>query len=102
VQVLNGVLTGNLATTFGQKLHTASGYETLAPDDATAKVLSSTIYILTPGYTNEALALAESLGLSSQAVNTTTPPPTSAPIPARDKLSANLVLVVGPDLANKA
>ncbi len=102
LQVLNGVLTGNLATQFSQRLHGTNGYDVLAPDDATAKVLTSKVYILTPGYTGEADALAQTLGLGAQAVDTTTPPPTSAAIPARDKSAANLVLVIGPDLAGKA
>nr|MDQ2754829.1 LytR C-terminal domain-containing protein [Actinomycetota bacterium] len=102
VQVLNGVLAGNLATQFSQQLHTTSGYNVLAPDDATAKVLTSMVYMLTQGYNGEADALAKSLGLSTSAVNTTVPPPATAPIPARDKAAANLVVVIGPDLAGKS
>lgn len=102
VQVLNGVLTGSLAGQWTSKLKSNPGYQTLPPDNATAKVSSSVIYVLTPGYEPEASALAAAVGLPSTAVNTTVPPPASAPIPASERASANLVLVVGPDLAGTA
>ncbi|HET9076210.1 MAG TPA: LytR C-terminal domain-containing protein [Acidimicrobiales bacterium] len=100
VQVLNGVLTGSLAGQWSAKLKT-DGYVTEPPDDATAKVASSEIYVLTPGYQPEAQALAATVGLPSAAVNPTVPPPTTAPIPAAERATANLVLIIGPDLASK-
>ena len=72
----------------------------MTPNDATAKVSSSIIYVLTPGYEAEGQALAAAVGLPSTAVSTTVP--ANAPIPAADKASANLVLIIGPDLAGAA
>lgn len=102
VQVLNGLLTGSLASQWSQKLKSNPGYATLPPDNATAKVTASAIYILTPGYQAEANALAAAVGLPASAVNPTVPPPASAPIPASERTSANLVLVIGPELASSA
>lgn len=102
VQVLNGVLTGPLAGEWSQKLKSSYGYITEPPDNATAKVSASAIYVLTPGYSAEANALAQQVGLSASAVNPTVPAPASAPIPASERATANLVLVIGPDLASSA
>lgn len=97
VQVLNGVGTGNLASQWSSKLQT-KGYVTEKPDDATTKVPTSVIFILTPGYEAEANQLATTVGLSQSAVDPAVPPPASAPIPATERNTANLVLVIGPDL----
>ena len=102
LQVLNGVLTGSLAGTWSAKLKANPGYNTLPPDNATAKVAASVIYVITPGYQREANALAVAVGLPVTAVNTTVPAPSSAPIPAAERTTANLVLIVGPDLAGSA
>ena len=103
VQVLNGVLgTAPLAGEWRNKLHANPGYDTLAPLDATAKVATSAIYIITPGYTREADALATAVGLPATAVVPTIPAPTTAPIPPSARAAANLVLVVGPNLAGSA
>jgi hypothetical protein len=102
VQVLNGVLTGALAGQWSNKLKTQYGYLTQPPDDATAKVAASVIYILTPGYEAEAAQLAARVGLSASAVNPTVPAPASAPIKTSERASANLVLIVGQDLAGSA
>jgi hypothetical protein len=102
LQVLNGLLTGNLAGQWSTKLKANPGYNTLPPDNATAKVAASEIYIVTPGYQREANALAVAVGLPVTAVNQTVPPPSSAPIPAAERTTANLVLVIGPDLAGTA
>lgn len=99
VQVLNGVLTGALAGQWSAKLKANPGYQTMPPDNATAKVSSTVIYILTPGYQPEADALAAAVGLPSSVVDPTVPPPASAPIPLSERSTANLVLVIGPDLA---
>ncbi len=98
VQVLNGVLVGELATQWSAKLKAGYGYLTEPPDNATSKVATSVIYVLTPGYTPEADVLAQEIGLTSAAVDTTVPPPASAPIPATERSTANLVLVIGPNL----
>jgi len=102
LQVLNGVGNGSYAGEFSAKLHTSPGYNTLAPDNATATVASSAIYIVTAGYLPEAKALATTLGVSPNIIVQTTPPPSTAPIPAADLPKADLVLVVGPDLVSKA
>jgi hypothetical protein len=102
LQVLNGVLTGNLASEWSNKLKANPGYNTLTPDNATAKVTASQIYVITPGYQREANALAVAVGLPVTAVNQTVPAPATAPIPAPERTTANLVLIIGPDLAGSA
>lgn len=102
LQVLNGTGGGNLAGAWSTKLRTNPGYNTLAPDDSTSKVTQSEIFVETPGYLPEAYALAAAVGLGQSAVNTTIPAPASAPIPASERAKANLVLIIGPDLANSA
>ena len=102
LQVLNGVLTGNLSSEWSNKLKANPGYNTLPPANATSKVTASSIYVITPGYQREANALAVAVALPVTAVNQTVPAPASAPIPAAERTSANLVLVIGPDLANSA
>ena len=102
VQVLNGLLTGSLASQWNQKLKSQFSYQTGLPDNATTKTTASAIYILTPGYQSEAYQLAANVGLPSAAVNTTVPAPATAPIPAAERTTANLVLVIGQDLAGTA
>lgn len=102
LQVLNGVLSGPLAGQWSNKLKQSPGYDTLAPDNATSKVSTSAIYVMTARYLPEAKALASVVGLPPSAINTTVPAPSSAPIPSAERANANLVLVIGPDLANKA
>lgn len=102
VQVLNGLLTGSLAGEWSTKLKTTYGYITEPADNTTAKTTTSAIYVLTPGYGPEAAALAARVGLPASAVNPTIPPPSTAPIPASERSSANLVLVVGTELAATA
>jgi hypothetical protein len=101
VQVLNGASpTRAIAGPFTVKLRTM-GYDTVAADNATSDVTTSSIYVLVTGFAPEAATLATSLGLPASAVVTTVP--ASAPIPASTKtLAPDLVLVVGPDLASKA
>jgi len=102
LQVLNGVGTGQLAGAWSSKLKRSPGYDTLAADNATARVPSSEIFVMTPGYTAEADALAVTVGLTPAIVNPTVPAPASAPIPASERTKANLVLVIGPNLASTA
>ena len=102
LQVLNGMLTGSLSGEWNAKLKANPGYDTLGALNATARVAASEIYVVTPGYRREADALAVAVGLPATAVNATTPPPTSAPIPGGVASTANLVLVIGPDLAGSA
>ncbi|HET6965927.1 MAG TPA: LytR C-terminal domain-containing protein [Acidimicrobiales bacterium] len=100
VQVLNGVLTGSLAGQWTTKLKSQFGYQTQPPDDATAKVSASVIYVVTPGYDAEARQLAASIGLAPTAV--TSPLPATAPVKTAERTTSNLILVVGPDLAGTA
>ena len=100
LQVLNGVLVGELSTYFSDKLRASPGYDTLSPRNATAKVSASVIYVITPNYVPEADALATTLKLPATAVQAAVP--ATAPIPAASKAAANLVLIIGPDLAAQA
>lgn len=100
LQVLNGVLTGNLASQWSNKLKASPGYATLPPDNATAAVASSLIYVITPGYAPEGNALAATVGLTPDRVKTVVP--ATAPIPPSEKAQANLVLIIGPDLESTA
>jgi LytR cell envelope-related transcriptional attenuator len=102
LQVLNGVGSGMLATEWSNKLKANPGYNTLAPNNATATVPTSTIYVMSAAYIPDADHLAALVGLSSAAVNPTVPAPASAPIPTGARAAANLVLVIGPNLAGSA
>jgi len=98
--VLNGTLKGVVAGQFTTKLKANPGYLTQTPDDATASVPMSAIYAVSSQYANEAQFLAQTLGLPASSVTVNVP--TSSPVPAAEKTVANLILVVGPDLATKA
>lgn len=102
VQVLNGLRTGNLSSQWTAKLKSQYGYQTGPPADATSAVTTSVIYVITPGYEAEAQQLAARIGLTPSSVNTTVPAPATAPVPAAERASANLVLIVGSDLAGQA
>jgi hypothetical protein len=101
LQVLNGVGTGQLAGEWSNKLKASPGYNTLAADNATAVVTTSTIYVMTIGYIPEALHLATVVGLPASAVDTTIAP-ASVPIRSSERAAPNLVLVIGPNLAGTA
>jgi hypothetical protein len=101
VQVLNGLRSGSLSSQWNANLK-RKGYQTGLADDATVLTPNSIIYILTPGYQAEADSLAQSIGLPLSSVDPTVPPPASAPIPSYERTSANLVLVIGHDLAASA
>ena len=102
LQVLNGVGSGSLAGEWSSKLKTEYGYQYQPPDNATAVVTTSTIYVMTAGYVPEADRLATQVGLTPAIVDPTIPAPASAPIPASERAGANLVLVIGPNLASTA
>jgi hypothetical protein len=101
VQVLNGLLTGSLAGEWDTKLQ-AKGYKTGLADNATTRTTTSIIYVLSPGYQPEALALAATVGLPPTSVDLSYPPPPTAPIPASERTGANLALVIGDELAGSA
>jgi hypothetical protein len=100
VLVLNGAsFPLPLAGEFTEKVKNL-GYTTLTPNNAAGVVKASQIYVMTNGDAPEGDALAKSLGLTSAAVTTTLT--TNAPLsPGTAATGANLVLVVGPDLASK-
>jgi len=101
VLVLNGAsFASPYASEFTAKLKTM-GYNTLTPNNATATVQQTSIYVVTNGYAPEGQALATSLGMPTSVVKTQLPsgPPLPSGIPGT---GANLVLLVGPDLAANA
>jgi hypothetical protein len=75
----------------------AAGYNVLAPTDAT-KATSSNVFFTSAEYEREAQAVASALGLPATVV---TAYPTAPPLPVTDTKSANVVLVVGPELAQQ-
>lgn len=100
VLVLNATsFTQPYAGEFTSKLKTL-GYDMLTPNNATGTVKKSVVYVITHGFVPEGRALATSLGLPASAVKTNVPsgPPLSTAIPGT---GANLVLVVGPDIASQ-
>ena len=99
VLVLNGTLSGNLAGTAAKALAANPGFSTLAPDDTTSKVLTSNVYAASPKYLPSAQAIAAVYGIPSSAVAQPIPP--DAPIQASEKSLANVVLIIGPDIAGK-
>lgn len=72
----------------------AAGYNTLAATDTRAKATESTVYFAA-GYEREAAKVAEALGLAPTTVKAM---PTPAPV--ADLKAANVLVVVGPDLAS--
>jgi len=75
---------------------TASGYNTLAATNATptSKVYATSMVEYGPGLVNEAKALAQTLQLPDSVVQ-----PLSAPPPVADSKGADIVVVVGQELA---
>ncbi|HEX9968519.1 MAG TPA: LytR C-terminal domain-containing protein [Acidimicrobiales bacterium] len=71
----------------------AGGYNALAATDTKTPATASVVFF-TPGYEREAAALATLLGLQPTAVQAMPTPP-----PVADLKAANLLVVVGPDLA---
>jgi hypothetical protein len=72
-----------------------AGYNVLAPTNSTATVNSTTVYFAA-GYDREGVALANSLSLGPSTVQ---PMPASPPV--ANLRGANVLVVVGPDLANQ-
>lgn len=102
LSVLNGLQAGSLSSQWSAKLHADPGYQTLPPDNTTSTDATSAIYIVHSGFLAEAQALAKTVGLPDSAIVGTTPPPASAPIPSYDRTNADLVLVIGQNLASAA
>ncbi|MDQ6783972.1 MAG: LytR C-terminal domain-containing protein [Actinomycetota bacterium] len=99
VLVLNGTGAGVLAGQFTMKLK-EMGYQTQTPDNTTKTVDGSTVYVVNPKFAAEGQFLAQQLGLPSSAVAPSLP--TDAPIASSEQKIADIILVVGSDLANKA
>jgi hypothetical protein len=93
VLVANGTSTPGLAGKVSNQLH-AKGYVTLASVNSTQKPASTIVYFAA-GYSGDAIALAGKLSLPSTAVQAMPVPP---PVPSLN--GANILVVVGPDLAN--
>jgi hypothetical protein len=90
--VANGTKTSGAGAKVSDTLRKA-GYDVLAPTNTTTTAASSAVLFL-PGYTSEAAAVATVLGI---APSTVMPVPTPSPVP--NSQAANVVVVVGPDLA---
>lgn len=95
VLVANGTSTPGLAGKISNIVH-AKGYNTLASTNSTQKPAASIIYFQ-PSYSTDAAALAAKLSLPPTAVQATPQPP-----PVSNLNNANILIVVGPDLANAA
>jgi hypothetical protein len=100
VLVLNGWTTRHAALFFKHRL-AGDGYDTLAPTNATTETnRDSRIFVVSPGDSANALAIAAFLGLPSSAVLTPTPANDSA-VPVNLLHQADLVLVVGGDISKQ-
>ncbi|MGH9152244.1 MAG: LytR C-terminal domain-containing protein [Acidimicrobiales bacterium] len=73
------------------------GYNVLAPTDA-QRATASNVFFTSAEFEREAHAVASALGLPPTAV---APYPASPPVPVADAKGANVVLVVGPELAQQ-
>ncbi|MBK9180287.1 MAG: LytR C-terminal domain-containing protein [Acidimicrobiales bacterium] len=95
VLVANGSGTQGAAARTGDAL-TALGYTVVGATNAPANVATTSIYYA-QGYNADALAIATALGAPEGAVSLMPNPP---PIP--DLAGANVLIVLGPDLATPA
>ena len=96
VLVANGTTTAGAASRVVQPL-TAAGYNVLAPTDATKAAKTATrssVVYFTPGYDLDARFIATRLTLQPTAVQTLPATP-----PVANTQGANVIVVVGPDLA---
>lgn len=75
----------------------AAGYNVLAPTDAT-RAEASNVYFTSADFEREAQAVASALGLPA---NVVVAYPTAPPLPVTDPKGANVVVVVGPELAQQ-
>jgi hypothetical protein len=90
----NGTKTSGAANKVADTLRKA-GYNVLAPTNATTSAQSSSVYYV-PGFLSEAGAVAAALGLAPTAVM-----PLPTPSPVANMNGAEVVVVVGPDLAGQ-
>lgn len=75
----------------------SAGYNVLAPTDA-QKATSSNVFFTTAEFEREAQGVAAALGLPSTVVAAY---PAAPPLPVADPKGANVVVVVGPELAEQ-
>jgi hypothetical protein len=93
VLVANGTTVAGLAGKISNQIH-AKGYNTLASTNSTQKPASTMVYFQ-PSYSADAAALAAALKLPPSAVLAMPSPP-----PVSVLNGANILVVVGPDLAS--
>jgi hypothetical protein len=93
--VANGTKTSGAGGKASDTLRKA-GYNVLAPTNTTAPAASSAVLFL-PGFASEAGAVATALGLAP-----TTVMPVPTPAPVANSQTANVVVVIGPDLAGQS
>jgi len=91
VLAANGSGVSGLGSKVGDRL-TAAGYNSLAPANASGQV-AATIVEYAPGFDLESLFVAQALGLAATSVK-----PLAPDIPVADTKSADIVVLVGPDL----
>ena len=92
VQVANGSSTAGMATTVTQQLQTL-GWDTLPPVNASSQVSASAVYYAT-NRKPQALEIASELKLTASAVQ-----PLTTSVPVANASGDDVVVVVGPDLA---
>jgi hypothetical protein len=95
VLVVNGTSITGLAAGTATYLR-SRGFLTLTPTNATTKVTGTQVYDVS-GPTSSATRVTEVLGLTASTIQ-----PTSAVPPVANPAGANVVVVVGPDLARLA
>jgi hypothetical protein len=97
VQVLNGLLAGDLATELTTKL-AGDGYQTLPANNTTAQTDRSVIYLVHGAPEGEAAALEAALGLKAGSVPIERTIPAAAPLPATATTGSDLIVVIGTSL----
>jgi hypothetical protein len=95
VLVANGTTVGGAARSVNNQLIQA-GYSSVGTDNAKSSNASTTAVYFVPGYQPEAVALAAALSLPPSAAQ-----PVPSPLPVTNTKGANLVVVVGTDLASQ-
>ncbi len=95
VLVANGTSTAGLASRISDRVK-GFGYNPLASTNSSQKPASTIIYFQ-PSYSNDAAALAGRFALAPTAVQAMPQPP-----PVANLNNANILIVVGPDLASAA
>ena len=95
VLVANGSTVSGEATKITAQLH-AAGWDTLPPVNSATNVSSSTVYYA-PGFQPSATSIASSLGVPASQVQ-----PVSSSVPVSSVAGADVVVVIGPDVANRS